>query len=126
MKKTSMDGLNPVESWFFILENMRKFAGKPEDMGSRYAPVAEAARMNILPTGDRIKYFYNMVTDEERLDIGTAYYEDGFKAGRTEGKAEGEAEKQAEIAKAMLAKGYLVDDISDCTGLTTEEIETLR
>ena len=93
--KTSMDGLNPVESWFFILENMRKFAGKPEDMGSRYAPVAEAARMNILPTGDRIKYFYNIVTDEERLDIGAAYYEDGFKAGG--------AKKQAEIAKSMLA-----------------------
>ena len=83
-------------------------------MGSRYAPVAEAARMNILPTGDRIKYFYNMVTDEERLDIGAAYYEDGFKAGKKE------------TAKAMLAKGYHVNDISDCTGLTTEEIEALR
>ena len=138
MKKTSMDGLNPVESWFFILENMRKFAGKPEDMGSRYAPVAEAARMNILPTGDRIKYFYNMVTDEERLDIGAAYYEDGFKAGRAEGeakgraegkaegKAEGEAEKQAEIAKAMLAEGLAVDLIVKCTGLNAEEIEALR
>ena len=111
-----------VESWFFILENMRKFAGKPEDMGSRYAPVAEAARMNILPTGDRIKYFYNMVTDEERLDIGAAYYEDGFKAG----KKEGEAKQQAAIAKAMLAEGLAVDLIVRCTGLSTKVIETLR
>ena len=103
-----------VESWFFILENMSKFVGKPEDMGSRYAPVAEAARMNILPTGDRFKYFYNMVTDEERLDIGAAYYEDGVKAGIIK------------TAKAMLAKGYHVNDISDCTGLTTKEIEALR
>ena len=83
-------------------------------MGSRYAPVAEAARMNILPTGDRIKYFYNMVTDEERLDIGAAYYEDGFKAGKIE------------TAKAMLAEGLAVDLIVRCTGLSTKVIETLR
>ena len=107
-----------VESWFFILENMRKFAGKPEDMGSRYAPVAEAARMNILPTGDRIKYFYNMVTDEERLDIGAAYYEDGFKAGKNEGKIED--------AKAMLADKVAPEVVAKYTGLTTEEIEALR
>ena len=103
-------------------------------MGSRYAPVAEAARMNILPTGDRIKYFYNMVTDEERLDIGAAYYEDGFKAGRAEGeakgraegKAEGEAEKQAEIAKAMLADKVAPEVVARYTGLIIEEIEALR
>ena len=97
---------------------MRKFAGKPEDMGSRYAPVAEAARMNILPTGDRIKYFYNMVTDEERLDIGAAYYEDGFKAGKNEGKIED--------AKAMLADKVAPEVVAKYTGLTTEEIEALR
>ena len=99
-------------------------------MGSRYAPVAEAARMNILPTGDRIKYFYNMVTDEERLDIGAAYYEDGFKAGRAEGeakgRAEGEAEKQAEIAKAMLADKVAPEVVAKYTGLKIEEIEALR
>ena len=91
-------------------------------MGSRYAPVAEAARMNILPTGDRIKYFYNMVTDEERLDIGAAYYEDGFKAG----KKEGEAKQQAEIAKAMLADKVAPEVVAKYTGLKIEVIETLR
>ena len=83
-------------------------------MGSRYAPVAEAARMNILPTGDRIKYFYNMVTDEERLDIGAAYYEDGFKAGIIK------------TAKAMLAKNLDVSLIAACTGLSAKVIEALR
>ena len=99
-------------------------------MGSRYAPVAEAARMNILPTGDKFKYFYNMVTDEERLDIGAAYYEDGFKAGKkegeTKGKAEGEAEAKADVAKAMLAKNLDVSLIAECTGLSTKVIEALR
>ena len=70
--------------------------------------------MNILPTGDRIKYFYNMVTDEERLDIGAAYYEDGFKAGIIK------------TAKAMLADKVAPEVVAKYTGLTLEEIQQLR
>ena len=59
-----------------------------------------------------------MVTEEEKLDIGEAYYEDGYKKGTEETKLE--------IALAMLSKG--IDDfvIADCTGLSVEEIKSLR
>ena len=59
-----------------------------------------------------------MVTEEEKLDIGEAYYEDGIKKGMQIGKQED--------ALAMLADEMDVFLISKYTGLTVEEIEQLR
>ena len=42
------------------------------------------------------------------------------------GKAEGETNKALEIARNMIAKGYKIEDISEMTGLSKEEIESLR
>ena len=63
-----------------------------------------------------------MVTEEEKLDIGEAYYEDGYKRGREIGLKQG----KEDVALAMLSKG--IDDlvIAECTGLSVEEIKSLR
>ena len=45
---------------------------------------------------------------------------------RTEGKTEGKTEKANEAARKMLAKNYSLDDISEITGLSIEEISTLK
>ena len=117
LNKTSLDGLGPVESWFYILKNMRTFAGKPEDMGARYAAIAKAAQMNDLPEAERIQYIRNMITEEEKLDIGGAYYEDGLK--------DGAKKKENEIVKRMLLDEVPLETISKYTGLTTEAIQAL-
>ena len=114
LKKTSLEGLSPVESRFYILKNMRTFAGKPEDMGTRFSAVAEASKMHSLPDGDKLKYFYGMVTEEEKLDIGEAYYEDGYKNAKLE------------MAKAMLADKVSPEKVQKYTGLTIEEISQQR
>jgi len=133
--KQSIDGLSPEESWLYLLKNMANFAGKPEEMGTKYAVVAEASRMYHLPDKEQIQYLFAMVSEHEKLDIGTAYYKDGFldghKLGKEEGDAEGEArgiikgrasEKDA-IARTMLAKGLPVALIIECTGLTEDEVK---
>ena len=63
-----------------------------------------------------------MVTEEEKLDIGEAYYEDGYKRGIEIGLKQG----KEDVALAMLSKG--IDDlvIAECTGLSVEEIKSLR
>ena len=63
-----------------------------------------------------------MVTEEEKLDIGEAYYEDGYKRGIEIGLKQG----KEDVALAMLSKG--IDDlvIAECTGLPVEEIKSLR
>lgn len=69
LETPSMQGLSPEESWFYILKNMRTFAGRPEDLGSRYAPVAQASRMRKLPEVEQFQYMRNMITEEEKLDL---------------------------------------------------------
>ena len=70
-----------------------------------------------------------MITEEERLDIGQAYYEDGFAEGRAEGraevKAEGKAEGKAEIARKMLQKGFGLEEICEITGLSQADVEDI-
>ena len=110
LQASSIEGLDPVQSWFYILANMRIFAGKPEEMGKRYAAIAQEARMPGPPEEEELtKYFRNMITEEEKLDMGTAYYEDGFidgvEKGKAEGKAEGLAEGLAEGKAEGLAEG---------------------
>lgn len=117
LNKTSLEGLGPVESWFFILKNMRNFAGEPEDMGNRYAAIAKAAQMHNLPDAERIQYIRNMITEEERLDIGGAYYEDGLK--------DGAKKERNEIARKMLLEKIPLETIILCTGLSAEAIEAL-
>ena len=62
-------------------------------------------------------------------------YEDSLKAyrdiknsidsARREGRAEGLAEEKKVMARKMKSKGFSAADISEMTGLTDEEIETL-
>ncbi len=131
LQATAIEGLDPVQSWFYILVNMRIFAGKPEDMGKRYAAVAEEARMPGFPEEEELtKYFRNMITEEERLDIGTAYYEDGFNDGMEKGKAEGlaagEANAMRKMALRMLKAGEEPSRVSEFTGLSQEEVLALQ
>ena len=51
--------------------------------------------------------------------------EEGLEQGRSEGEASGIAEREIEMAKAMRLKNYSVDEISELTGLSVEEIEKL-
>ena len=96
---------------------MRKFTGKPEDMGSRYAAIAEAARMHELPDSEKIQYLRNMITEEEKLEL----YDTGFEDGMEKGK------EQAiqEMARRMKEEGLDVETISRLTQLPEKEITNL-
>ena len=108
-------------------------------MGKRYAAVAEAARMYTLPDEQMIQYLRNMITEEERLDMGGAYYDDGFadgkQAGLEEGRKEGmeegmekgiekgREEEKMSIAEKMLALGMALESIAQVTGLSVGELK---
>ena len=95
-----------------------------------------------------------MITEEEKLDMGAAYYEDGFidgvekgkaegkaeglvegkaeglaegKAeGLAEGKAEGEAKARREMAAALLKMGLDAQAVAEATQLSLGEVTVLR
>ena len=66
---------------------------------------------------------------EERMHDIQEVREQGEEIGRNEGIAQGEAsgraERELEMAKAMKAKNYASDEISELTGLSKEKIEML-
>ena len=102
---------------------MRIFAGKPEEMGKRYAAIAQEARMPGPPEEEELtKYFRNMITEEEKLDMGTAYYGDGF----IDGVEKGKAESSRDIAVRMILDGMEASFVAKYTGLSEEEILALQ
>ena len=96
------------------MENLGKFAGKPEEIGARYAPIATAARTRKLPDVEQLQYIRAMVSEHEKLDIGKAYYKDGYKDGKKE------------VAMAMRKFGLSVEDICSITGLSPKDVQDLN
>ena len=117
LEAKKIDGLNDIESWFYILKNIHTFAGEPGDYGQRYKPVMEAALMNPLPDANKLQYFRAMVSEEERLDIAEACYAEGFDEGKVQGKAEGLSEGLEQMAEAMRMKGMPENDIQEILSL---------
>ena len=60
------------------------------------------------------------VGKEEGLQQGI---KEGRKEGREEGKKEGREEEKINIVRKLLKKGMAIDEISEITGMTKEEIE---
>ena len=50
----------------------------------------------------------------------------GLAEGRAEGRLEGKTEEKQEIAKKMKSKGFDINEISEITGLSVEEIENIK
>ena len=53
-------------------------------------------------------------------------YEQGIEVGMSQGLERGSINEKYEIAKNMLNKGMDISTISECTGLSKEEIEELK
>lgn len=56
---------------------------------------------------------------EERAEIR------GRETGRAEGRAEGSQEKALEIAKNLLEAGMSIEQVSQMTGLSVDEVEAI-
>lgn len=118
LQQNNLQKMDRVEKWFFILKNLCNFAGKPEDIGERYAPIARAARTHSLPDEDQLNYMRAMISEEERLDMGGAYFEDGYKKGREEAILD--------TAKRLLSLGVTVETIAKATGLDSDTLSKLQ
>ena len=112
------EACNPIEEWFDILQNMPNFAQKPTTVSSRYDSIFTACQQGRLKTKELEQYFRAMVTEKEEQGIAAFYKEEGFREGKAEGKIE--------VAKAMLCQEEPLDKIIAYTGLSKEEIDSLK
>ena len=81
--------------------------------------------MKTLFTDEEWKALDKMVDENEKKYYDKKYKEE-FESGHAKGFEDGIEEKSIEIAKNMLQKGMLVDDIVDITGLSREKVEELK
>ena len=73
----------------------------------------------------KLKYESDMMTDRDYYNIIDTARHEGEAKGFAEGEAKGEAKAIATIARAMLASGMPVEQISSLTGLSAEKLKTL-
>ena len=74
----------------------------------------------------RLAYIVDMMEFWDEEDISGRREEAALAKGRAEGEAKGRAEGRAEAARNLLRMGLELSKISEATGLSLDEIETLK
>ena len=107
------------DKWMYVLKNLSRLDGRPaalrEKIFTKLFDAAAIARFS--PTELR-----------EYEDSLKAYRDikNSLDTAKAEARAEGRAEGRAEVAKTMMEKGMDVKIIASLTGLSEEEIKSLR
>ncbi len=133
-RKDISDCFDDVDRWLFLL----KHSTRMKDYSDSFQSEVFRRVLEVLEIGSFTQEEFNMYySEEEQKKIRQAQdetvrrigREEGFAEGREEGFAEGQAKGREEANRAnalrMLAKGMSVEDVSDITGLSAEEIATL-
>ena len=116
-----------TENFFKKEKNLHKDSEKPS-----FTPLTTTRRHSIFvfraceiagfDREKRIKYERDMISERDYLNIMDSAEE----RGRVEGRAEGRMEGRAEVARAMFAAGMDIGRISSLTGLTGDQLNSLR
>ena len=118
--KTEHELVNIIDKWAFMLKEANKLNEIPTAL-KKSDEIVEA--FGLLEQGSwtareiEAHHRFMEAVNSER-DLRWAGYEDG----RAEGKIEG----KAEVAKQMLSKGLAVAMIAELTGLSVEQVESLK
>ena len=96
----------------------------------QYLPTTEELEISGFTDAELRAYdkFWDSVSVERTLldDRYQKGKEEGRAEGKEEGRAEGMSQRSLEIARNLLSLGLSVDQITQATGLTEEEIELLK
>ena len=99
-------------------------------MDPRYDHIIEAAKTNLVPDKERTQYLRAMLSDYDKKDIADAYFEDGYEKGMQKGMEQGVQKgiqaNRLETASKMLEDRIGVDLVMKYTGLSLEQVETLK
>ena len=95
--------------------------------------LAEIAEVSAMTKEERQKYDYalrkycdNLCVYEGAIQKGIEKgMKQGIEKGIAKGITKGETKRNVEIVRRMKAKGYPLEEIMDCTGLSAEEIDAL-
>ena len=135
-----------LKQYSMFVERVRKYSKEKETLTERdMVEIMESCiKDGILPEflskygREAVGMMFRELTQEEAremsrqdgYDLGIEQgrsegFAEGEKIGEERGRTEGEASKALEMAKAMKNKGYSTDEISELTGLSSDEIKKL-
>ena len=110
------------DKWLYVLKNLYKLESRPKALRDKiFDRLFKEAEIAAFTPEELREYEGSLKAYRDiKNSIDTARRE-----GEAKGRAEGRAEAEAEIARKLKAKGFSITDISEMTGLTEEEINTL-
>ena len=135
-----------LKQYSMFVERVRKYSKEKETLTERdMVEIMESCiKDGILPEflskygREAVGMMFKELTQEEAremsrqdgYDLGIEQgrsegFAEGEKIGEERGRTEGEASKALEMAKAMKNKGYSTDEISELTGISSDEIKKL-
>ena len=122
------------EKWCYSLKHVGKLHELPDGLRVRtFERLFEACEIARFSPEKKLQYESDMITERDYYNILETAKEDGEARGLARGReegfakglAEGSLEKAKEIARAMLASGMEVGQISSLTGLSEDEVSGL-
>ena len=117
-KKTEDELVTMADKWLYALKYLPELLERPKALQERiFSKFFEVAEVAALSKEEYAKYW-----ESEKI-----FYDNvgAFMAAQAKGRAEGAIETNRVNAKKMKAKGYAIDEITEITGLTAEEIAQL-
>ena len=131
LNKSEEECSEDLEYWTYILNNMETFQSQLPFISKKsiFGRVGDLASLANMATPEREKYQRSL--DRYRTTAATYAYERqlgidmGREEGREEGRKEGRKEGVLATARNMKAAGIASSVISECTGLSEDEIKGL-
>ena len=119
-----------LDSWLYIIKNTSLLKEKDMHILVEKRPKLKTTFHKLKKLSLREKEFFvnwdREKAELDRISLKEQWYGEGIEKGRDEGKIEGKEEEKIEIARGMLARGMDSDLISDITGLSKKQIESLK
>ena len=125
-QKTEDELETMADKWLYALKNLPHLLERPKALQERiFKKFFDVAEIGNLSKEEYAKYFESeKVYYDNDGAIRTAEAK-GIAKGREEGRVEGEQKKAFDIARNLLQMGMSSAQVSEVTGLTIEEFETL-
>lgn len=114
--------VNPIEEW---MKYLKDGVIRPDTEAPGLSEAREKLKYYSMTPQERHDYDEHLSAVMIQNDVLDTAKLEGRAEGLAEGRAEGEIKVKFENARKMKEKGYPVEDISDITGLSIEEINGL-
>lgn len=118
-----------IEKWAWYVRKMVSFKTKPEGLDNYFNLLFDASNRDNIEQG-KLSIYDKMVRDEIQIAAEREYAVNeariaALAEGRAEGHAEGQYEANLAVAEKLKLAGADIELISQCTGLSVEEINAL-